>query len=225
MRERIEGLRQGHGGGSHATGDYEIGCLMLSRPVFLPRERWITPPGDWEQNVVQGAAYDLESGEGARVWGELLTRTTQYAAIETRGDTHSPELPRYGEPTLYRPRLGQGTFRVSVIDAYAGACAVTGEHSLPALEAAHIRPFADQGPHEVSNGLLFRSDIHRLFDKGYVSVTPDYRFVVSRRLKDDWANGKTYYPMHGSRIFLPEAEAEKPETAMLEWHMASKFKG
>ena len=112
-----------------------------------------------------------------------------------------------------------------MIDAYAGACAVTGEHSLPALEAAHIRPFADQGPHEVSNGLLFRSDIHRLFDKGYVSVTPDYRFIVSRRLKDDWENGKTYYPLHGSLISLPKAEAEQPETAMLEWHLASKFKG
>jgi hypothetical protein len=27
-------------------------------------------------------------------------------------------LPRYGEPTLIRPRLGQGAFRVTVTDVY-----------------------------------------------------------------------------------------------------------
>ena len=30
-------------------------------------------------------------------------------------------------------------------------------------------------PHEISNGLLLRSELHRLFDKGYVTVTTDYR--------------------------------------------------
>ena len=50
--------------------------------------------------------------------------------------------------------------------AYSSACAVTREHSLPALEAAHIRPFAEEGTHEVSKGLLLRSEIHRQFDKG-----------------------------------------------------------
>jgi putative restriction endonuclease len=71
-----------------------------------------------------------------------------------------------------RPRLGQGTFRIATIQAYERACAVTGEHSLPALEAAHIRPFAEGGTHDVSNGLLLRADLHRLFDRGYVTVTP-----------------------------------------------------
>jgi putative restriction endonuclease len=218
MRERIERLR--HGRPPDSQGDYPIGCIMLSQPLFLPRERWVAPPADWKDNVVQGAVYDLGSGEGARIWNELQLWTAEPGA-----DIHAPEPPRYGEPTLYRPRLGQGIFRISVIDAYSGACAVTGEHSLPALEAAHIRPFADQGPHEVSNGLLFRSDIHRLFDKGYVSVTPDYHFVVSRRLKDEWENGRTYYPLHGRVIALPRLEAEKPRAAMLEWHLSRKFKG
>ena len=62
-----------------------------------------------------------------------------------------PETPRYGAPVLVRPRLGQGTFRVAVMDAYARTCAVTGEHSLPALEAAHIRAYTSSGPHEVKN--------------------------------------------------------------------------
>ncbi len=82
--------------------------------------------------------------------------------------------PRFGAPQLVRPRLGQGTFRVAVTQAYHGACAVSGEHSLPVLDVAHIRGYAEGGPHDVRNGLLLRADIHRLFDRGYVTVTPDH---------------------------------------------------
>ena len=39
------------------------------------------------------------------------------------------------------------------------------------LDAAHIRPHADDGPDHVSNGLLIRTDLHRLFEDGYVTVT------------------------------------------------------
>lgn len=71
------------------------------------------------------------------------------------------------------------------LGAYGGACVVTGEHSLPVLEAAHIRPYGAEGTHDVPNGLLLRADIHRLFDAGYVTVTPDHQFVVSRRLAQE----------------------------------------
>jgi len=74
---------------------------------------------------------------------------------------------------------------IAVTSAY-GACAVSGEHSLPALEAAHVRPYADGGERALSNGLLLRADIHRLYDAGYVTVTPDYRFRVSHDLADDF---------------------------------------
>ena len=49
------------------------------------------------------------------------------------------------------------------------------------------------GAARVDNGLLLRLDIHRLFDRGYVTVDRDYRFVVSRRLKEEFDNGRTYY--------------------------------
>ena len=71
------------------------------------------------------------------------------------------DLCRYGTPKTVQLRLGQGTFRIAVTSAY-GACAVSGEHSLPALEAAHVRPYADGGGHALPNGLLLRADIHRL---------------------------------------------------------------
>ncbi len=133
------------------------------------------------------------------------------------------ELPRYGSPVLIRPRLGQGAFRVSVTEAYNRACAVTQEHSLPALEAAHIRPFAKEGPHEVRNGLLLRADLHRLFEQGYVTVTPDYTLEVSDRLRHDYQNGRSYYPLRGAPISVPVLERERPTRDLLAWHNQNVF--
>lgn len=119
--------------------------------------------------------------------------------------------PRYGEPVLVSPRLGQGIFRVSVLDAYNRACAVTGEHLLPVLEAAHIMPYSQGGTRDVTNGLLLRSDIHRRFDSGYVTVSPDYRFQISDALAEDFHNGRTYYAERGRRLLLPEAAWMQPK--------------
>jgi putative restriction endonuclease len=132
---------------------------------------------------------------------------------------------RYGSPRLVAPRLGQGTFKVAVEKAYERACAITDEHSLPVLEAAHIRPFASGGAHSVSNGLLLRRDIHRLFDLGYVTITPDGRFGVSRALRDEFANGRTYYALEGRPVRSPAIEADAPARELLEWHSREVFRG
>jgi predicted restriction endonuclease len=93
---------------------------------------------------------------------------------------------------------------VSVTDVYHHRCSVTGEKTLPILDAAHIRPFGQGGEHEINNGLLLRTDIHRLFDLGYVTVSTDGRFEVGRRLKEDFENGRHYYEMRGKPLFLDE---------------------
>jgi len=85
----------------------------------------------------------------------------------------------FGTPSLVRPRLGQRSFRIAVLDSYDRKCAVTNERTLPVLEAAHIRDYRDVQEHTISNGILFRADIHKLFDTGYVTVTPDHHFEVS----------------------------------------------
>jgi putative restriction endonuclease len=134
-------------------------------------------------------------------------------------------VSRYGEPVLIRPRFGQGAFRIGVTGVYQRRCAITGERTLPILDAAHIRPYGAGGEHEISNGLLLRTDVHRLFDLGYVTVSGDGRFEVGRRLKMDFENGRLYYEMHGRPIALPEEIDQRPSRDALEWHQANKFLG
>jgi len=139
-------------------------------------------------------------------------------AAATEWTTEAIELRRHGKPQIITPRRGQASFRLAVLDAYHGACAVTTEHSLPVIEAAHIRPWKDGGRHELPNGLPLRSDIHRLFDLGYVTVRPDLRFAVSPALRNAYANGKTYYALDGRTISTPEAATARPSRELLEWH-------
>lgn len=73
---------------------------------------------------------------------------------------------------------------------YKRQCALTNSRVLHVLDAAHIKPYSLGGSHSPSNGLLLRQDVHTLFDRGYLTVTPDYHVGVSHRLKDEFDNGK-----------------------------------
>ena len=112
-----------------------------------------------------------------------------------------------------------------VTDTYERRCAVTQEKALPALEAAHIQPVAQEGKHRIDNGLLLRSDVHKLFDAGYVTVTPDYKFRASRKLKDDFNNGEEYLRLNGSGIWLPRDSGSRPNREFLQWHSDTVFRG
>lgn len=73
--------------------------------------------------------------------------------------------------------------------------------------------------------LLLRTDVHRLFDRGYVTVTKDYRFRVSRRLRDDFDNGEPYFPYDRQEIWRPPNAADRPSREFLEWHADTVFRG
>jgi putative restriction endonuclease len=74
-----------------------------------------------------------------------------------------------GDPRLAPHRLGQQSFKAVVLDAYHRRCAISGTHIPPVLQAAHIWPVKNGGENRLANGLLLRSDVHTLFDRGYLA--------------------------------------------------------
>jgi putative restriction endonuclease len=209
---------------SNEAIDPVIGCNVLAEPFFFPRSQWIPVPSGWAPNIVQGRSYD-SSGDGGALWQSVQHAAHLSDQIQSPGSSSQIEPPRFGAEFLTRARLGQGAFRVMVTDAYERRCAVTGEKTLPVLEAAHIRPYADKGPHRVDNGLLLRSDLHKLFDLGYLTVTPELDVEVSTQLRQDWSNGREYYAWHGKRLsHLPQHESCKPGREFLTWHNENRFK-
>jgi len=221
MRRLIEKRRPG----ATYLEDYKIGCILLEQPFFFDEQDWIPIPPDFSLNIVQGKTYNLEEGHGLQLWEQVefrLNSMKHYFGEEAR--VAEPE-ERYGEPVIVLPRLGQGSFRVIVTDAYNRMCAITEEKVLPALEAVHIKPFSDSGPHRVENGILLRSDIHKLLDAGYVTVTTDHHFEVSRRIREEFDNGEYYQTFHGNRIHVPPDPQFRPSSEFLTWHNENIFRG
>lgn len=200
--------------------DFSIGCRILTQPFFLPEDRWFAPPASWSRNIVTFKGYSTDNAEGRELWESVAAELGV-----ARGLIAEEPGARFGVPHLVNPRLGQGAFRVLVTDAYHRRCAVTGERTLPALQAAHIRPYGDGGEHELSNGLLLRSDLHSLFDAGYVTITPDLHFEVSRRIKEEFENGRHYYALQGQVIAPPKRPQDRPSATALTWHNENRFRG
>ncbi len=201
----------------------DVGCIILTQPFFFDRADWIAPPQDWSPSTVVGKTMDSEKGEGLRIYRAVQDRLRSAKArlFSSAGE----EQARY-VPSLTNVRLGQGAFRVLVTNTYQRRCAVSGEKTLPVLEAAHIKPYAQEGPHLVQNGILLRADIHKLFDAGYVTVDPQYRIEVSKRLYEDFGNGKIYYPFHGRKLLtLPQRRADYPNPSYLSWHNEKVYLG
>jgi putative restriction endonuclease len=102
---------------------------------------------------------------------------------------------------------------------------MTNERTLPVLEAAHIQPYAVGGAHELSNGLCLRSDLHKLFDHGYMTVDPDdHHIIVSKRIREEFENGRDYYQLHGRKIASPLDALARPSTARLRFHAEHVFR-
>jgi putative restriction endonuclease len=120
-------------------------------------------------------------------------------------------------------RLGQHSFQAVVLDAYRRRCAISGAKIRPVLQAAHIRPLPAGGEHRLDNGLLLRSDIHTLYDRGYLGIDLKHRLLVSPRLRAEFGNGDQFYAKAGEMITLPERRADRPNKDFLEWHLDEIF--
>jgi putative restriction endonuclease len=216
MRARIQRYRNTD---PNDRSDFPIGCRILTQAFFKQEEEWLPVPKSWPIHTQTFKKYSTDIEDGQRLWDWA------HGAIASPVGGFAETSMRFGEPTLIRPRLGQGAFRIAVTDAYQRRCAVTGERTLPALDAAHIRPFAEGGEHSVANGLLLRRDIHCLFDLGYVTVTPSHIFEVSPRIREEFENGRDYYRLQGNPLILPTQIKLRPDASALDWHNKNRFLG
>ncbi len=193
--------------------DPEIGCLILSSPFFFEKSDWLPMPENWPKSGIQtGKTYNTDTIEGKQLYENIQTRLNSNLLV-------SEEAIRYGKSQIIVPRLGQGSFRIIVTEAYNRRCAVTGEKTLPVLNASHIKPYSKEGPHLIHNGLLLRQDVHTLFDRGYITITEDHIIEVSKKIKEDYGNGKECYAFHGKELVnLPLKKADQPAKEFLQWH-------
>ena len=119
-------------------------------------------------------------------------------------------------------RINQSFFRDTVLTAYGNRCCISGISIPSLLIASHIKPWKDSDPKtertNPCNGLSLNALHDKAFDKGLITVMPDYIIRVSSKLNniiDD--TGISWLRQYENQaIMLPEKFA--PAKAFLEYH-------
>jgi putative restriction endonuclease len=203
--------------------DPVVGSTILTEPFFFQESDWI--PFRLKSGIQRGATFESEKDEGRVLWNEVTARL-QNAKLKIDGPATIAAQNRFGAPQIVIPRLGQGSFRTLIADAYERRCTMTGERTFPALEAAHIHRYSRGGDHSLSNGLLLRSDLHKLFDAGYLTVEPNtLKIRVSKKIREEFENGRDYYRLDGEPLRQPANRLAFPSIQKLKHHYENEFRG
>lgn len=222
FRARVRHYRRAPG---ELPPDAEIGCVLLSLLDFFPSHEHLATPDDWSLNIVRGRTYETSELPPGH---SVVRAVSRFLGADIGHLDTLPELWQdrvFGDPQLRIPRLGQGAFQAVIAENYRHRCAITGDKVRPVLEAAHILPVAHGGIHRPDNGLLLRSDVHTLYDRGYVAVDPQLRLMVSPRLREEFGNGDALYAKQGSVIAVPDRRRDRPHREFLEWHVETVYQG
>lgn len=144
----------------------------------------------------------IDSNRNNRIWPVLNSdvdsllsavreKAHQFAQHENQiPDPHEPlNLEKIEDATALRQvvlRRYQSVFRQALLSKRPNRCAITGTTELSVLEAAHIIPYAERfaDRDKPENGILLRSDIHKLFDAHLISINPKTKEIeVSEKIE------------------------------------------
>lgn len=208
-----------------ASSDPEVEAVLIRKARFFSTaEQSTVPVAESEFVLAGGIAYSLGNLDSDH---PILRAVITY--FHPGEDESGDEVTQVvlssirAQAQLVTPRLGQGAFRAMVSEAYQHRCALTGERVRPVLEAAHIKSHAAGGQMRLDNGLLLRSDMHTLYDRGFISFDGRLSLIVSPQLREKFGNGEWLYARAGSPIAVPAKTVDRPNAEFLEWHRDSVF--
>lgn len=145
--------------------------------------------------------------------GQVAPQSIMHAEHQNEYDPSVVEDKRNKALREITTRQGQPAFRSGLLTAYEGRCAITGCTITQVLEAAHITPYLGPDTNHISNGLLLRSDLHTLWDKGLIYLNDDFTLQLMPSLA-----GSEYAMYNGQRITLPASHSLQPAITAIQSH-------
>src|SRR3990167_3618436 len=189
------------------------GRAGLGNAGSLDREVWAEFHADWEKLAVEC---------------EMLRRNLDRSAPpEDETDELLAPEDYTGETrrVLTEQRIKQNFFRRAVMSSYRGRCCMSGLSELRLLIASHIVPWSKDKANRLnpSNGLCLSAIHDKAFDKGLITLTDDFKIVVSDELKrrDEPFVKDVLLPLIGKQIELPERFM--PSVAFVSHHRTVLF--
>ncbi|MGC4127977.1 MAG: HNH endonuclease [Bergeyella sp.] len=189
------------------------GIIGLVNGSKLEEDIWNEFNGNWDK-----LAFESE-----RLIAEFQNKTID--EIET---INIEDLPKGKErETIIKARVNQNFFRSTILSSYNLKCCITGLSISDFLVASHIKPWSKDidnrtNPH---NGLCLNSIHDKAFDKGFITVTPDFKILVSKFFddySDDLAVNDFFKKYQNQSIILPDRFL--PSKEFLDFHYHEIFK-
>lgn len=129
--------------------------------------------------------------------------------------------------TVVKTRVNQSFFRNAVLTSYHNKCCITSLPFVEMLNASHIIPWAvdEQNRLNPHNGLSLNALHDRAFDKGFITITTDYKVKISKNISqiiDNQSVKELFLKFENKSIHLPNRFI--PEKSFLEYHHSKIFK-
>jgi len=194
------------------------GVAGLGNASSMDQQVWDEFHADWE-------ALELECER-------MLAALRTHANVEPpTGEVDADEIPEdftgHTRLAMVEQRVKQRFFRRAVLSGYRGRCCITGLADSRLLVASHIVPWRSDISNRLnpSNGLCLSAIHDKAFDTGLISLSDDFRVLVSEDLlgRGDVFAEKIFGPIIGRKIELPERFL--PDKAFIKWHRSECFKG
>ena len=190
------------------------GRVGLRGASSLDREVWDEFHSDWERLAVECQL--LRQQLDKNTVEDLEPESEELMPDDFTGETRQ---------VLIAQRIKQHFFRRAVLSSYRGRCCMSGLSDARLLMASHIVPWSKDKANRLnpSNGLCLSAIHDRAFDKGLITLTDDFKIVVSKELKRKIEPFviEVLLPLDGRTIEPPERFAPQPE--FISWHRNQLF--
>lgn len=123
-------------------------------------------------------------------------------------------------------RVNQSIFRTMVLNNYYSKCCITGLDVPQLLVASHIVPWSKNEKERLNprNGLCLNTLHDKAYDKGLMTITPDFKILLSSSFIDKSENKmftEYFTQFHLQKINVPEKFV--PDKEFLDYHYKNIF--
>lgn len=225
-----------HWDGTHEYIQLDVAALLAGAQISKTSEWWsrerrmVTYNTTFELRKLGNGEieitlfYDHSSNTHIRFedacWGKSVIRVRESATNgvatwydindkERNGDAswECSDLFKEAKREYYsRLQREQDIFRALLLE-FDKCCVISKESMTEALEAAHIIPSKMRGAEVVGNGIVLRSDIHRLYDSGCFVIDPSGKIIVVRKVSE-------YYGSILTGAQLPKQTVQRVSVAL-----------
>jgi putative restriction endonuclease len=188
------------------------GIVGLAHGSKQEEDIWTEFNGNWEK-----LAYE----------SELLIAKYSNTSLEESIELEQGEIKEGLEKeVVVKQRVNQSFFRSSVLSSYYFKCCITGLSISDFLVASHIIPWSKNKENRINprNGLCLNSLHDKAFDRGFITITPDFKVKISKAIEEfenDCTVNDFFMKFKNKTINLPDKFL--PSKEFLDYHYNNIF--